>query len=109
MSYFLNLLCPVLEVLLHLLHSFISLTQHALSTPGWYPHPDVPQASNAVKIQREVVYCPENRFITYDVAVMHTDNTQGTDVHTACFVGEILKVYNKRKNYPAVLQNSKLT
>lgn len=41
---------------------------------GNYPHPDVPCVPKTVKVQREICYCPDLKFIAYDVAVTH-----GTD------------------------------
>ena len=38
---------------------------------GSYPHPDVPRVPNTVVVQREISYCPDLKFIAYDVAVTH--------------------------------------
>ena len=41
---------------------------------GSYPHPDVPSVPHAAAIQGGIFYCPNLRFITYDVAVTHGGN-----------------------------------
>lgn len=41
---------------------------------GGYPHPDVPCVPKTALVQGEIYYCPDLKFIAYDVAVKH-----GTD------------------------------
>lgn len=36
---------------------------------GSYPHPDVPRSADAKKVQKGIYYCPDNRFMIYDVKV----------------------------------------
>ena len=49
-------------------------------SPGCYPHPDVAVDPNAVKIQQEVCYCPDIRFMAYDIAVTRTDSSRGKEL-----------------------------
>lgn len=37
---------------------------------GFYPHPSVPVCPGVFPVQREVVYCPDLKFIAYDVAIV---------------------------------------
>lgn len=41
---------------------------------GGYPHPDVPRVPKTALVQGEIYYCPDLKFIAYDVVVTH-----GTD------------------------------
>jgi len=34
---------------------------------GYYNHPDVEKVPDAVRVQKEVCYCPDNRFIVFDI------------------------------------------
>ena len=36
---------------------------------GEYPHPDVPKVQGHSRVQKGVFYCPENRFIAFDIMV----------------------------------------
>ena len=46
-----------------------SVFHFACGAGGWYPHPDVPPVLNARKVQKGVWYCPDVRFIAFDVCV----------------------------------------
>jgi len=40
---------------------------------GNYPHPDVAVVKNAVKVQKGVFYCPENKFYAFDILLNGSD------------------------------------
>ncbi len=48
---------------------FSVLSIHGEIYGGMYNHPNVPKKSGYTRIQKEVQYCPENRFICYDIAL----------------------------------------
>ncbi len=59
---------------------------------GCYPHPDVPAVPKLRPVQREVVYCPDLRFMAYDIAVIHQSSTQSETEHdrSECIVEPVL-------------------
>ena len=48
---------------------------------GHYPHPDVPRVPNAVAVQGGIIYCPDLKFIAYDVAVTHGEKRGRVTCH----------------------------
>ena len=47
----------------------ISSSMLCQSCVGCYPHASVPPCPGVIPVQTEVVYCPQLRFIAYDIAV----------------------------------------
>ncbi len=48
---------------------------------GYYPHPDVPPVTKK-PIQKEVVYCPDLRFMAFDIAVIHEPSADASTTTT---------------------------
>jgi Rnl2 family RNA ligase len=46
---------------------------HGEVVGGYYPHVDVPENDEFVMINKNVAYCPDHRFVVYDIEVEHTD------------------------------------
>ena len=51
------------------LWDFTLIQACTFSSSGCYPHPAVPKHPGAIAVQREVVYCPDLKFIAYDIAI----------------------------------------
>lgn len=43
---------------------------------GYYPHPDIPSTPGAIRVQREIHYCPNNRFYAFDIFVLLENNSR---------------------------------
>ncbi len=65
---------------------------------GCYPHPDVPAVPKLRPVQKEVVYCPDLRFMAYDIAVIHQSSTQSEAEHDRreCIVEPVLMATLKK-------------
>lgn len=49
------------------IYDFTTLAVYGEIYGGKYDHPDVPKVGGYTRIQKEVQYCPENRFACYDI------------------------------------------
>ena len=56
---------------------------HYVFLAGFYPHPSVPVCPGVFPVQREVVYCPDLKFIAYDVAIVQGQKPKGWSKYTA--------------------------